>query len=147
MLAALDRVYHKKVRHGADSLRSAGFFALSRPRLMRCVLGTLARLGVLNAWLVSLVGGAQPHHGRFHVLPDGTLRSVKQHFYASLLRTEDRQLAVGEDLPAGLENVTKSIDHIQGEVNSVQVMRVRLDGDGDTLELISTVVFTMTVSV
>ncbi|CAE7150602.1 unnamed protein product [Symbiodinium necroappetens] len=50
-------------------------------------------------------------------------------------------------LAGELANVTNSIDHLQGDVSSAEVMRVRLDGHGDTLEIVSTIIFTMTVCV
>eukprot|EP00435_Cladocopium_sp_Y103_P055378 s252_g18.t1 len=53
----------------------------------------------------------------------------------------------GAKLSNELANVTHSIDQLQGNVSSVDVMRVKMDGNGDTLELLSTVVFTLTVSV
>lgn len=54
---------------------------------------------------------------------------------------------VSSGLAGELANVTNSIDHLQGDVSSAEVMRVRLDGHGDTLEIVSTIIFTMTVCV
>lgn len=102
--------------------------------------------------------GPSHHDHHVQVLSDGSL-FAKDH-YASLLRSEvgaslghvhrgghapvDVQ---GSKFSNELSNVTQSIDHLQGNVSSVDVMRVKMDGDGDTLELLSTVIFTMTVSV
>lgn len=94
------------------------------------------------------------HH--VQVLSDGSLLA-KDH-YASLLRSETLGHVThrgghapvdvqGSTFSNELSNVTQSIDHLQGNVSSVDVMRVKMDGNGDTLELLSTVIFTMTVSV
>eukprot|EP00434_Breviolum_minutum_P000827 symbB.v1.2.000728.t1/scaffold29.1/size409896/8 len=99
------------------------------------------------------------HH--VQVLSDGSLLA-KDHYGHVLLRSETVTGHVTENRGRGghapvdvqgstfsneLSNVTQSIDHLQGNVSSVDVMRVKMDGNGDTLELLSTVIFTMTVSV
>lgn len=99
-----------------------------------------------------------PKHRQWQVFPDGSLLSTKEHLHASLLRSETNATQTGhyrkqngpvdgEKLSNELANVTHSIDQLQGNVSSVDVMRVKMDGNGDTLELLSTVVFTLTVSV
>lgn len=110
-----------------------------------------------------------PNHRQWQVFPDGSLLSTKEHLHASLLRSETNATQTGVDslgirefdghyranhgpvdgtkLSNELANVTHSIDQLQGNVSSVDVMRVKMDGNGDTLELLSTVVFTLTVSV
>lgn len=99
-----------------------------------------------------------PNHRQWQVFPDGSLLSTKEHLHASLLRSETNATQTGHyranhgpvdgtKLSNELANVTHSIDQLQGNVSSVDVMRVKMDGNGDTLELLSTVVFTLTVSV
>ncbi|CAJ1358043.1 unnamed protein product, partial [Effrenium voratum] len=114
--------------------------------------------GFVLAFLWAPLEAVHPKEA-LQVLADGSLHSGHHAFHPfSLLRHErDREgdrVSQGlpndsgnSDLTPSLANVTNSIDHFQGNVSSADVMRVRMDGHGDTLELVSTVIFTLTVSV
>ncbi|CAE7459826.1 unnamed protein product [Symbiodinium natans] len=119
-------------------------------------------LWILAAFAVPALG-ATPR--QVQVLADGSVHAFSHsHLWpsASLLRRQTADLAgfarstpsptiaaanVSSGLASGLANVTNSLDHLQGDVSSAEVMHVRLDGHGDTLEIVSTIIFTMTVCV
>ncbi|CAE7626020.1 unnamed protein product [Symbiodinium pilosum] len=89
-------------------------------------------------------------HG--HLWPAASL--LRRHTVAELsglVRSTQSPTAAAANVSGGLAselaNVTNSLDHLQGDVSSAEVMRVKLDGHGDTLEIVSTIIFTSTVCV